>query len=406
MNYKILKSTPGASVDKKTRILTQFALAVGAFAIGTAEFVSMGLLPEMAKATQVDIPTAGHYISSYALGVVVGAPVLAVATAKIPRKVIIIALMLFYTLANILSGFAGQYNSLMIMRFLSGLPHGIFFGVASVAVSAMVSSRERPKAIGNVVLGLTVAIVIGAPAATWLGQVASWSVAFTCVGLISALCAVLVWLFMPFTPTAMGISPLTELGALKKIQVWLMLGVVAVGTAGMFTVFSYIKPILIDVSGYDIKWVPYIMPLVGVGMVTGNLIGPRLSYHLGLMKTIFYSMLITGFLYLLFYYLTAGRLSVAIGCFLVGLSFASMPSIQTRIMDSARKAQTLAGALVQSAYNMANALGAWAGGMAISAGLGYASTAILAVFFTFGGLLIFCVSWGLEKMKPTEHEEH
>lgn len=401
MAYDIKSLSPASSIDAKTRRLSILALAVGSFAIGTSEFVSMGLQPEMAKSSGVDIPTAGQYISAYALGVVVGAPVLAVATAKFPRKYVLVALMLFYAFSNILSACVTDFHSLVGLRFMSGLPHGIYFGVASIAASSMVEMKYRPKAVGSVMLGLTIATVIGAPTATWLGQQFGWQIAFITVGGIGLLSAIMIFFFLPSLPTAIGTSPLTELGALKQKQVWFMLAMVSVGSAGLFAVFSYIKSTLMQVSGVSIEWVPFIMPLVGIGMVTGNIFGPKIAVKIGAMKMIFFAMLWSAITFFLFFFMCHNSLAAAFGCFLIGTSFASMPSIQTRVMDVASNAQTLAGALMQSAFNVANALGAESGGELLRLGFGYEYTAILGGILTLCGLLIFSISWYVEKKDQT-----
>lgn len=397
MKYEIKKLNPESSTDAKTRRLSIFALAIGSFAIGSSEFVSMGLQPEMAASSGVDIPTAGQYISAYALGVVFGAPVLAVATAKFPRKYVLVALMLFYAFSNISSAFATNFHALVGLRFMSGLPHGIYFGVAAIAASAMVESKHRPAAVGAVMLGLTIATVIGAPTLTWLGQQFGWQVAFISVGAIGLLCAIMVFFFLPNQPTAIGTSPLTELGALKQKQVWFMLAMVSVGSAGLFAVFSYIKSTLMQVSGVSIEWVPFIMPLVGIGMVTGNIFGPKIAVRIGAMRMIFFAMLWSATTFFVFFFICHYSLTAALGCFLIGTSFASMPSIQTRVMDVASNAQTLAGALMQSAFNVANAIGAESGGEVLRLGFGYEYTAVLGGILTLCGLLIFSISWYVEK---------
>lgn len=397
MKYEIKKLNPESSTDAKIRRLSIFALAIGSFAIGSSEFVSMGLQPEMAASSGVDIPTAGQYISAYALGVVFGAPVLAVATAKFPRKYVLVALMLFYAFSNISSAFATNFHALVGLRFMSGLPHGIYFGVAAIAASAMVESKHRPAAVGAVMLGLTIATVIGAPTLTWLGQQFGWQVAFISVGAIGLLCAIMVFFFLPNQPTAIGTSPLTELGALKQKQVWFMLAMVSVGSAGLFAVFSYIKSTLMQVSGVSIEWVPFIMPLVGIGMVTGNIFGPKIAVRIGAMRMIFFAMLWSATTFFVFFFICHYSLTAALGCFLIGTSFASMPSIQTRVMDVASNAQTLAGALMQSAFNVANAIGAESGGEVLRLGFGYEYTAVLGGILTLCGLLIFSISWYVEK---------
>lgn len=278
-------------IDSRIRRLAILALAVGSFAIGTAEFVAMGLLPEMARSSYVDISTAGQYISAYALGVVIGAPLLAVATAQISRKTVLIGLMFFYALANISSAFFSDFSILVALRFLSGLPHGIYFGLAAMVAASMVKTNERSKAVGSVMLGLTIATVLGAPGATWVGQLIGWQIAFILVGMIALLCCLLIWNFLPCDSRTLRTSPLHEMGALKQKQVWILLAMVSVGASGLFSVFTYIKSTLMHISGVSLEWVPFIMPLVGLGMVVGNLLGPKLAIKIGISPMIFFSML-------------------------------------------------------------------------------------------------------------------
>ncbi|EJF84653.1 hypothetical protein MCU_00231 [Bartonella elizabethae Re6043vi] len=383
--------------DSKIRRLAILALAVGSFAIGTAEFVAMGLLPEMARSSSVDIPTAGQYISAYALGVVIGAPLLALATAQFSRKTVLIGLMFFYALANSASAFFSDFSILVTLRFLSGLPHGIYFGLAAMVASSMVEMKERSKAVGSVMLGLTIATVLGAPSATWIGQLIGWQIAFILVGMIALLCCLLIWNFLPCDSRTSRTSPLSEMRALKQKQVWLLLTMVSVGASGLFSVFTYIKSTLMHISGISLEWVPFIMPLVGLGMVGGNLLGPKLAVKIGISPMIFFSMLWSIFVFFLFFFLSYTPLTAAIGCFFVGTSFAAMPSIQTKIMDVAIQGQVLAGALMQSAFNIANALGAEAGALVLKLGYSYEYTAVLGSLLTFCGLMVFCVSWFLEK---------
>jgi len=396
MSHKIISLSAAQAVDARTRRMSQLAFAVGGFAIGTAEFVIMGLLPEVAHAMHVDIPTAGHFISFYAAGVVVGAPVMAVLTARVPRKILLISFMLFYALSNVASAFASSYDVFTLLRFLSGLPHGIYFGVAAIAAASMVPSAQRPQAIGNVMLGLTVATVIGAPGGTWLGQLLGWRAAFIMVGGIALVAAMMIWRYVPHIPTAVGASPLAELGALKSGQLWLLLAVIAIGSGGLFSVFSYIKPILVHVSGAPLSMIPFILPLFGCGMVAGNLIGPYIAFKLGLMRSIFVTMLWSILTFLIFYFLAPTVFGAAVATFLIGTSFMSQPAIQTRIMDVSANAPTLAASLMQSAFNIANAIGAYAGGLVIAAGLGWTSTAWLGAVLALCGFLIFVLSWIIE----------
>lgn len=290
-------------IDSRTRRLAILALAVGSFAIGTAEFVAMGLQPEMARSSSVDIPTAGQYISAYALGVVIGAPLLAVATAKLSRKIVLIGLMFFYALANIASACFSDFNILVVLRFVSGLPHGIYFGLATMVASSMVEMKERSKAVGDVMLGLTIATVLGAPGATWIGQLVGWQIAFILVGAIALLCCFLIWKFLPSIPNASKTNPLRELSALKQKQVWFLLVMVSVGASGLFSVFTYIKSTLMHISGVSLDWVPFIMPLVGLGMVVGNLLGPKLAIKIGTSPMIFFAMLWSAFVFFFFLFI-------------------------------------------------------------------------------------------------------
>ncbi|WP_455474932.1 MFS transporter [Bartonella sp. B30(2025)] len=384
-------------IDSKTRHLSIFSLAVGGFAIGTAEFVAMGLQPEMAQSSSVDIPTAGQYISAYALGVVIGAPLLAIVTAKLSRKIVLIGLMFFYALANIASAFFSDFNILVVLRFISGLPHGIYFGLATIVASSMVEINERPKAVGSVMLGLTIATVLGAPSATWIGQLVGWQIAFVLVGIIALLCCFLIWKFLPSVLNVPKTNFLRELSALKHKQVWLLLVMVAVGASGLFSIFTYIKSTLMHVSGVLLDWVPFIMPLIGLGMVVGNFLGPKLAVKVGISPMIFFSMLWSASVFFLFFFLSYTPLTAALGCFLVGTSFASMPSIQTKVMDVSVHGQIFAGALMQSAFNIANALGAESGAWVLKLGYSYEYTAILGGILTLCGLLLFCFSWYIEK---------
>ncbi|WP_345097505.1 MFS transporter [Bartonella acomydis] len=391
------KNILASEIDSCTRRLAILALAVGSFAIGTAEFVAMGLQPEMARSSYVDIPTAGQYVSAYALGVVIGAPLLAVATAKFSRKSVLIGLMFCYALANIASALFSNFSILVALRFLSGLPHGIYFGLATMVAASMVEMHERSKAVGYVMLGLTIATVLGAPSATWIGQLVGWQIAFILVGAIALLCCLLIWKLLPSTANISKTSPLRELCALKQKQVWFLLMMVSIGASGLFSVFTYIKSTLMHISSISLDCIPFIMPLVGLGMVVGNLLGPKFAVKIGISPLIFFSMLWSTFVFFLFFFFSHAPLTAALGCFFVGTSFAAMPSIQTKIMDVALHGKILAGALMQSAFNIANALGAESGAWVLKLGYSYEYTAVVGGVLTLCGLTVFCFSWYMEK---------
>lgn len=375
-----------------------FALGVGGFAIGTGEFVIMGLLPEVASDIAVTIPQAGHVISAYALGVVIGAPALAVLGARWPRRRLLIALMLVFALGNFASALAPDYLSLNLLRFLAGLPHGTYFGVAALVAASLAPPGQRARAVGLVMLGLTTATLAGVPLAAWLGQMFGWRAAFAFVAAVALLAALLIRHGVPDLPADLQASPLRELGALRRKQVWLTLGIGAIGFGGMFAVFSYIKPVLTEVTGLPLSGVPLVLAMFGLGMVLGNIGGSRLADR-ALMPTIGGLLLWSALVLALFVFAAPHPLPAAISVMLVGTIVALGPTLQVHLMDVAGDAQTLAAALNHSAFNVANALGAWLGGVAIDAGLGWTSTGWVGVLLAFGGLLVFAWSVAADRRR-------
>ncbi|MDN6682327.1 MAG: MFS transporter [Enterobacterales bacterium] len=386
-------STPSAAPSPIAhRRGAELALAVGGFGIGTGEFAIMGLLPNVAKDLAISIPQAGHVISIYALGVVIGAPVIATLAARLSRRTLLLLLMVLFAVGNIASALSSSYGNLMVFRFISGLPHGAYFGVASLVAASMAGVGQRAKAVGRVMLGLTLATLLGSPLATWIGQLMGWRAAFVMVGVIGALTALLVMLWLPKDKVEEGASPLRELGALKRKQVWLTLGIAAVGSGGLFAVFSYIAPTLIHQTGMSPASVPLVLIVFGVGMILGNIFGSRLADR-SLMGTIV-GVLIWNVVILTTFYLVADiAWATVLVVLLTGGSFALVPALQTRLMDVAEDAQTLAAALNHSAFNIANALGAWLGGVSIAAGFGWSSTGWDGAGLAAGGILLFLWSY-------------
>ena len=382
---------PSASSGDARLVRAVLALGVGGFSIGTGEFVIMGLLPEVARDIGVSIPQAGHVISAYALGVVLGAPALAVLAAGWGRRALLIALMAAYALANIGSALAPGYLSLNLLRFLSGLPHGTYFGVAALVAASLAPPGRRASAVGLVMLGLTGATLVGVPIASALGQHFGWRAAFVFVGAIAALAVVLVRYGVPHIPAQPGASAWRELQALRNKDVWLTLGIAGIGFGGMFAVFSYIKPTLTEVAGMPLAQVPLVLGLFGAGMVAGNLVGARLADH-ALMRTIGGLLLWSIVVLVGFVFAAEHAVTAAAGTFLLGTIVAIGPALQIRLMDVAGEAQTLAAALNHSAFNMANALGAWLGGVAISAGLGWTSTGWVGALLGIAGLGVFALA--------------
>ena len=384
-------------VSPLTAALIIVALAVGSFGIGTGEFAIMGLLPDVARSFGVTTAEAGYVISAYALGVVVGAPLIAMFGARFRRRDLLLALMAVFAAGNIASALAPSFESFILMRFLSGLPHGAYFGVAALVAASMVPMNRRTQAVGKVMLGLTLATLIGTPLAAWFGQLLDWQYMFAAVGITGLLTVLLIAIFLPRDKTASGGNALAELGALKRRQVWLTLGIAATGFCGMFAVFSYISPIVTEVAGLSSGMVPVMMAIFGGGMIVGNVFGAKLA-DISLMRTIGWSLL-AYFAVLMALSLTAASpVLLGLCCFLIGCSFVVGPALQTRLMDVAGDAQTLAAALNHSAFNVANALGAFFGGLSITAGYGYASVGLVGAAMTLVGLGVFALSLSLDKL--------
>ena len=382
--------------SKAAVALVTLALAVGGFGIGTGEFVVMGLLPDVAGAFDVTTPQAGHVISAYALGVVIGAPVIAALAAKLSRRTLLLLLMTVFALGNIASALAPTFASFTILRFITGLPHGAYFGVAALVAASMVPAQRRARAVGQVMLGLTIATLVGTPVATFLGQLLSWRAAFMMVGAIGALTVLLIALFQPKDEVEEGASILRELGALRRVQVWLALAMAAVGFGGMFSIFTYIASTTTDVAGMPARMVPIVLALFGIGMNVGNIVGSRLA-DISLKGTIG-GMLVFNIVVMVLFSLTAANpLMLCICVFLIGCGFAACPAVQTRLMDVAADAQTLAAASNHSAFNIANALGAWLGGLVIVWGYTAAATGYVGAVLSFAGLLVFAFAVALER---------
>ncbi|WP_171962385.1 MFS transporter [Bordetella trematum] len=372
------------------------ALGMGGFAIGTGEFVIMGLLPDAAADLGTSIPQAGYLISIYALGVVIGAPVLAVLGARLARRNFLIGLMLVFALGNFVSAAAPGFASMAWARFLTGFPHGTYFGVAALVAAGMVPLYRRTLAVAMVLLGLTIATLIGVPLAAALGQWLGWRSAFALVGVIGLLTALLCWRWVPHTPGDRGASPLRELGALRRKQVILTLAIGAIGSGGIFSVFSYIKPTMMELAHLPEAWVPAVLAMFGVGMVSGNLLGSRLADR-NMEMTIRYVLVWAAVMLGAFYFTSHSAWLGSINVLLIGTVVALGATLQTRLMDVAGDAQTLAAALNHSAFNIANALGAWLGGVAIDAGLGWSSTGWVGALLALAGLAVHY--WALADMR-------
>lgn len=374
----------------------QAALGLGAFAIGSTEFATMSLLPAFSQGLSVDAPTGGHVISAYALGVVVGAPLFAVFGARLSRRTLLVLMMIWFALGNGLSAFAPNFESLVALRFLTGLPHGAYFGIAALVAAAQVAPEQRTAAVGRVMLGLTTATIVGVPLANVIGQELGWRWAFAAAAALALLTVALVTRLVPADRQVADASPLRELGALRNSQVWLTLGVGAVGFGGMFAVYSYLTSTLAEVTHAPAWSVPLVLAVFGVGLTLGNLVAPRFAAR-GLMPTAGWLLVWSAIALALYTLATPHLWSITLAVAAVGGGGGLAAILQTRLMDVAGHGQGLAAALNHSAFNIANALGPWLGGAAIAAGYGWSSTGWVGCGMALGGLAILAVAMVAER---------
>jgi DHA1 family inner membrane transport protein len=372
------------------------ALAMGGFAIGTTEFATMSLLPAFAPDLGIDAPTAGHVISAYALGVVVGAPVIAVLAATMARRTLLVGLMVLFALGNILSALAPNYHGMLLFRFLAGLPHGAYFGVAALVAASLVPRERRTQAVSRVILGLTLATVAGVPLANVIGQLVGWRWSFGLVAVLALLTAVSVRILAPLGRPAAGASALRELGALRRGQVWLTLAIGAIGFGGLFSVYTYLASTLIEVTHAAPAAIPLVLAVFGLGLTVGNLVCAWAADR-ALMPAAGLTLVWTAAALALYPFSVGSVWTLAPVVFLIGCGGGLATILQTRLMDVAEDAQTLAAALNHSAFNFANALGPWLAGLALTAGFGLPSTGWVGVALALGGLALWAVSAALER---------
>ena len=371
------------------------ALACGAFGIGVGEFAIMGLLPEVAKGFGANLPQAGYVISAYAAGVVVGAPLIAIAATRVSRRNLLLSLMILFTVGNFVSSASPSLASLILVRFLTGLPHGAYFGVAALVVASLVPLERRTQTVGYVMLGLTIATLLGTPVMAFFGEMLSWRLMFFVDALIGALTVALIGLHLPKDSPSKTSGVMRELVAFTRPQVLLTLLLAATGFGGMFSIFSYIASTATDYAHMPVAMVPVILMLFGLGMNAGNLIGSRLADK-SLMGTIG-GMLAVNVVVMAAFGLTAQwPVALCLTTFLLGTGFAAAPAVQSRLMDVAREGQTLAAASMHSAFNIANAIGAVLGGLVIAHGYGFPATGYVGSLLSMFGLCVFAVSYTLE----------
>ncbi|WP_104082831.1 MFS transporter [Cryobacterium sp. Y11] len=402
-------TSDGSTQLSSTRIrLALLALALGGFAIGATEFVAMGLLPNLAAdllpglyaaAPDAANAQAGWLISAYALGVVVGAPTIAAAAARWPRKQLLLALLTAFTLGTIASALLPTFETVLAARFVAGLPHGAYFGIASLVAAHLMGPGKRARGIAIVLSGLTISNVIGVPTITWIGQASGWRIAYLVVAAIFALTFVAVAVFVPFQNGNPKATMRAELRAFSQLQVWITLSIGAIGFGGLFAVYTYVAPLVIEITGLTAAAVPIILVVVGLGMTTGNFAGGAMA-DWSVRRTMYVSfgVLIAALVTL---GLSAQSLAgLVIGMFFIGAAASALsPTIQARLMDVAHESQSLAAALNHSSLNAGNALGAALGGVVIAAGLGYLAPIWIGVALSTLGVLLTLLTFSIDRRR-------
>jgi len=387
------------------RTLAILALALGGFAIGTTEFVAMGLLPNIAEALlpgqyaadpDGGVAHAGWLVSAYALGVVVGAPTIAAMSAKFPRKGLLMVLLVGFAVATVASAVLPSFGLVLVARFVAGLPHGAYFGIASIVAGDIMGPGKRGKGIALVLLGLSVANVVGVPAVTWIGQVASWRVAYGVVAALFVLTFFAVSAFVPRSARDVHATIGRELRVFRVPQAWIVMGLGAVGFGGFFAVYSYISPLVQNVTGLAESAVPLVLVVVGLGMVVGGLLGGFLADR-SVKATIFVGLFALVGALLVTVLTAQWVVGLFVGAFLLGATSSAIPpAVQSRLMDVAGDARTIAAALNHSAFNLGNSMGAALGGAVIAAGFGFLAPGWLGIGLALLGVVVAVISYGVE----------
>lgn len=366
-----------------------FPLALGGLAIGTTEFVIMGLLPDVSSSLDVSIPIAGHLISAYALGVVIGAPILVALSAKFPPKYILISLMILFTIFNAFSIIAPDYNTLLMSRFFAGLPHGAFFGVGTVVAAKLAKKGKEAQAIASMFTGLTIAILAMVPFVTFLGHHLHWRYAFGVVSLLGLLTILFLYLWLPHLKPLRSVTLKEELEFFKTIKAWHILTIVAVGFGGLFAWFSYIAPLLINVSGFDIADISYLMIVAGAGMVVGNISGGYLADKKDpvIASIILLSLMVIS-LILVFFFSDNKTISIILTFICGALAMSIGSPINMVMLRSAKHSEMLGAAFIQAAFNVANALGAFFGGIPLLFGLAFNYPSLVGAAMALLGMIL------------------
>jgi MFS transporter, DHA1 family, arabinose polymer utilization protein len=364
-------------------------LAIGGLAIGTTEFIIMGLLPDVAKDLGVSIPVAGHLISAYAFGVVVGAPILVALSSKFPPKNILIVYMILFTLFNALSIVAPDYNTLLMSRFLAGLPHGAFFGVGTIVAIKLATKGKEAQAVSSMFTGLTLAILFVVPILTYIGHITSYKWAFFAVSFLGAITVLSLFKFMPKLKSLKTVTFKEEIEFFLTFKAWNIILIVAIGFGGLFAWFSYIAPLLINVSKFDPSSISYLMLIAGIGMVLGNILGGYLADKKDPIKVAIYLLSFMVFFLLLVFFLSENKTISLVLTFICGVFAMSIGTpINMVMVKNAKNSEMLGAAFMQAAFNVANSLGALFGGIPLLFGFNYNYPALVGAFMAFLGAIL------------------
>ncbi|KNB49093.1 MFS transporter [Streptomyces caatingaensis] len=377
--------------------LALLALAIGAFGIGTTEFVTSGLLPEVAEEFGVSVPTAGYLTTGYALGVVVGAPILAIVGSRVSRKKMLISLMGLFTAGNALSAAAPVFGVMLAGRIVASLAHGAFFGIGAIVAAGLVAPRKKAAAISMMFTGLTVSNIVGVPFGTMLGQGAGWRVTFGVIAGLGLLAMLGIAVLVPRLPMPERTRVSGEMAAFRNPQVLLAMAMTVLGFGGVFTLSTYMAPLMTDVVGFAPSSVTWVLVLFGAGMFAGNLVGGRFADR-ALMPMLLTALTGLTAALALMPVATHSKIATAIAVPLIGaFGFATVPPLQKRVLDQTSDAPTLASAVNIGAFNLGNAIAAWLGGLVISAGLGYRVPNLVGAAMAAAALVLALVSAGLER---------
>ncbi len=376
-------------------------LAIGGFGIGMTEFVMMGILPDIATSLHITIPAAGHLISAYALGVVLGAPLLVGIAGNYPPKKILLGLMVLFTFCNLLSSFAPNYELMLITRLLSGLPHGAFFGVGAVVASRLAGKGKEAQAISMMFAGLTIANIIGVPLGTYIGHNLSWRITFAIIAVVGLVTMFCIQKLLPVMPVVSQSSLRKDLKLFTRVEPWLILGITAIGTGGLFAWFSYIAPLLTEVAHFSSDQLTWILVLAGCGMAVGNLISGRTADGTSPIKATALFLLLMSICLILVYYVSSFQVPLLVMTFITGaVAFSLGAPIQLLMIRVANGSEMLASSVSQAGFNIGNALGAYLGGLPIAAGLGYAAPELVGAMLAFTGFLMAMMMYFRQKEAP------